>query len=46
MKTTVMPLDTHDSIRARKARVAELHDLWCKANFNPSVMLLLLKQRY
>lgn len=42
----VMPLGPDDPKWVRKARVAELHDLWLKAGCNNHVFLLLLDHRH
>lgn len=42
---TVMPLCPDDPKWARKARVAELHDLWLKSGCSVRVMQLLLDER-
>lgn len=41
----VMPLHPDDPPAVRKARVAELHALWCASGFSVRVMTLLLDQR-
>ena len=46
MSTTVMPLGPDDPKWARKARVAELHDLWLKSGCNTTMFLLLLDYRH
>jgi len=43
---TVLPLGRDDPEWVRKRRVAELHDLYARAGFNPRVFYLLLTQRY
>lgn len=43
---TVLPLGRDDPQWARKARVAELHDLWLAAGCSVPVMNLLLTHRH
>lgn len=42
---TVLPLCRDDPVWARKARVAELSDLWYRSGFSVPVMTMLLDQR-
>lgn len=42
----VLPLHPEDPRPHRKARVAELHDLWLRAGCRDSVMLMLLDYRH
>lgn len=44
--SVTMPLGPDDPKWARKARVAELHDLWLKSGCNHHVFLLLLNHRH
>lgn len=41
----ILPLSPCDPKPVRKARVAELHDLWLASGCNANVMLLLLNYR-
>lgn len=42
----VLPLGPDDPQFSRKARIAELHDLWLKSGQSIPVMQLLLNERY
>lgn len=42
----VLPLRPDDLQATRKARVAELHDLWLRSGCSTPVMNLLLKYRH
>jgi hypothetical protein len=42
----VLPLHPDDEPHVRKARVAELHDLWLRAGCSQRVMILLLDHRH